>query len=664
MSTISRGKVAVTFEVQVPATTNAVVCLCSSALGWRNMGMTRLKPSTYRCQLTVDGGETVWYKYTLGSWETVEKAADGGERPNREVGVASVAAREMHVYDRVVAWASCPQSPLVTQEPMPMAPTENAPAQVPRQSTTERGEQCRSEDQGLHEAPSQLPNGRRGDSRRFPRSALSKPVGIAVLPVGSGCWLSGRLTDVSAGGAGILVEDSRELLREGIEVVVATPFGRVRGSACRKAQAASHGCQFLAVVFAEPDPEIADLLARRGRGRPPCSRQAASPEAGMMAANAEPDGQASGRPRCAAGAQSRRKRTPSFATVACGSGCLTAVLLLFLFSVVPSLLTGLRYGLHFARIRGDMSPLCILTLLAGLLLFAVIAARTVRFSGIDSELEGTPIAPDLLHSGVFNIHMAVLVAIPLGIGVWYWAIEDVLAPRPHTAGYWIRIRDDPASSASRRQEAELALRRLARTGQSDELLAKARRAVLGTKESREALSQSGDPGARSIGLAQEAAERYSASRKLGGAALSSAYQELFVQGLCAFLLALSSSVPMWLAFRRRESSLSLARSMGISALAGLMMLLSGGAGLFVLIVTLVPAFRALELDVPNWAAVLTPTGAFPFACLFGALLATTAVYRLARSHRVAGSQALGMASVWFAAVLGVALLLWWAGCLG
>jgi alpha-glucosidase len=73
----------VTFEVHVPASTAGTVYLASSATGWTHVPMQWVSPGVARVTLTTSRGDWVDYKYTRGSWDTVEKAGDCTERPNR-----------------------------------------------------------------------------------------------------------------------------------------------------------------------------------------------------------------------------------------------------------------------------------------------------------------------------------------------------------------------------------------------------------------------------------------------------------------------------------------------------------------------------------------------------------------------------------------------------
>jgi alpha-glucosidase len=96
-----RPPVAVTFEVHVPASTpiDAPIYVATSANGWAQVPLAWTAPGVARGQLTVPRGDWVDYKFTRGSWDTVEKAADCSERSNRtRIGAAGTRV------DTVAAW--------------------------------------------------------------------------------------------------------------------------------------------------------------------------------------------------------------------------------------------------------------------------------------------------------------------------------------------------------------------------------------------------------------------------------------------------------------------------------------------------------------------------------------------------------------------------------
>ena len=80
--------------VHVPMDTpaDATVFLAGSlpSVGsWKADGvqMARAADGTYSGSLTLEAGQTLDYKLTRGSWDAVEKAADGSDRANRELNI-------------------------------------------------------------------------------------------------------------------------------------------------------------------------------------------------------------------------------------------------------------------------------------------------------------------------------------------------------------------------------------------------------------------------------------------------------------------------------------------------------------------------------------------------------------------------------------------------
>lgn len=86
------GVVEVHFVVTVPADTpaDADVYLAGSlpaVANWKADGLKlhREGDGTYTAELNVEAGVTLEYKFTCGTWATVEKSPDGGEVPNRSI---------------------------------------------------------------------------------------------------------------------------------------------------------------------------------------------------------------------------------------------------------------------------------------------------------------------------------------------------------------------------------------------------------------------------------------------------------------------------------------------------------------------------------------------------------------------------------------------------
>ncbi len=100
------------FIVQVPVDTpaNASVFVAGSlpSVGsWKADGLqlARAADGTYSGSLALEAGQTLEYKLTCGSWDAVEKAADGSDRANR---VAHVGATAEPITATVERWAGLP----------------------------------------------------------------------------------------------------------------------------------------------------------------------------------------------------------------------------------------------------------------------------------------------------------------------------------------------------------------------------------------------------------------------------------------------------------------------------------------------------------------------------------------------------------------------------
>ena len=98
--------------VHVPMDTpaDATVFLAGSlpSVGsWKADGvqMARAADGTYSGSLTLEAGQTLDYKFTRGSWDAVEKAADGSDRANRELNIGATMAPITATVER---WASEP----------------------------------------------------------------------------------------------------------------------------------------------------------------------------------------------------------------------------------------------------------------------------------------------------------------------------------------------------------------------------------------------------------------------------------------------------------------------------------------------------------------------------------------------------------------------------
>ncbi len=101
----------VRWYVRVPPDTppNAPVYLCGGhpVVGdWNPRGMPLLpvEDNLYCGALQIPAGTCFEYKFTRGSWESVETRSDGGERPNRTF----VTAAPETVHADVEAWSDSP----------------------------------------------------------------------------------------------------------------------------------------------------------------------------------------------------------------------------------------------------------------------------------------------------------------------------------------------------------------------------------------------------------------------------------------------------------------------------------------------------------------------------------------------------------------------------
>ncbi len=84
---------------------DAVLTLAASLNGWNpaapGFAFSRQGDGTHRLEIDVRAGTLVEYKITRGSWDTVETAADGSDRPNRRLEVVC----EVTVEAAVARWA-------------------------------------------------------------------------------------------------------------------------------------------------------------------------------------------------------------------------------------------------------------------------------------------------------------------------------------------------------------------------------------------------------------------------------------------------------------------------------------------------------------------------------------------------------------------------------
>jgi predicted alpha/beta superfamily hydrolase len=103
--------VATTFQLAVPADTpaDAGVFLAGNLLAppWRPDGarMTRTAAGAYSVTIDLPAGTTLEYKFTRGSWATVEKNAAGGDIGNRRLQVSSSETKQT-VTNTVLQWGA------------------------------------------------------------------------------------------------------------------------------------------------------------------------------------------------------------------------------------------------------------------------------------------------------------------------------------------------------------------------------------------------------------------------------------------------------------------------------------------------------------------------------------------------------------------------------
>ena len=103
--------VAVRVPVDTPADAAVFVAgSLPSVGGWKADGvrLTRAREGTYTGNFTVEAGQALEYKFTRGSWDTVEKSADGGDLPNR---VLAASAATPSINATVERWGNATLNP-------------------------------------------------------------------------------------------------------------------------------------------------------------------------------------------------------------------------------------------------------------------------------------------------------------------------------------------------------------------------------------------------------------------------------------------------------------------------------------------------------------------------------------------------------------------------
>ena len=94
--------------LDTPASASVFVAGSLPSVGnWKADGvqLARAADGTYSGSLALEAGQTFEYKLTCGSWDAVEKAADGGDRANR---VATIGATAAPITATVARWAGEP----------------------------------------------------------------------------------------------------------------------------------------------------------------------------------------------------------------------------------------------------------------------------------------------------------------------------------------------------------------------------------------------------------------------------------------------------------------------------------------------------------------------------------------------------------------------------
>src|SRR5688500_13413455 len=83
--------------------------------GWKADGvkLARQDDGTHAGEIDVEPGQTLEFKITRGTWETVEKNADGSERPNRSVAIDATTKQIDVTVDRWANGAAEPKSSTV-----------------------------------------------------------------------------------------------------------------------------------------------------------------------------------------------------------------------------------------------------------------------------------------------------------------------------------------------------------------------------------------------------------------------------------------------------------------------------------------------------------------------------------------------------------------------
>lgn len=78
--------------------------------GWNPSAtpLTQIDATHWTYTQTYNAGSTIQYKYTLGSWDSVEVDSAGNDIGNRQITVTDQGGSKMSVNDTVQAWKSVP----------------------------------------------------------------------------------------------------------------------------------------------------------------------------------------------------------------------------------------------------------------------------------------------------------------------------------------------------------------------------------------------------------------------------------------------------------------------------------------------------------------------------------------------------------------------------
>jgi hypothetical protein len=107
----TKRPVAVTFRANVPPATRAVF-LTGTFNEWNAsvVALKMVRAGEAAGTVILEDGTKIQYKYTCGSWQSVEKNADHSEMSNRQLTVCGGSTGSMDIVDTVATWADCQPS--------------------------------------------------------------------------------------------------------------------------------------------------------------------------------------------------------------------------------------------------------------------------------------------------------------------------------------------------------------------------------------------------------------------------------------------------------------------------------------------------------------------------------------------------------------------------